>query len=116
MKTKAEIDALVGANVKRERERAGYTQDQFSEMIGIGSKSLSALERGTVGVSITTLRKICTLLSVSANTLLFENTHENDVQDLVEKLNHLTPEQFEIARDIMNKIIQAFALQSNDKT
>ena len=55
MATKKEINILVGINIKREREKAGLTQDQFSEMLGIGSKSLSAVERGVVGISLTTL-------------------------------------------------------------
>ena len=41
MKRKKELNVIVGANIKREREKAGYTQDQFSELFGIGSKSLS---------------------------------------------------------------------------
>jgi len=50
MKDKKELNVLVGINIKREREKAGFTQDQFSEMLGIGSKSLSAIERGVVGI------------------------------------------------------------------
>ena len=70
MKDKKELNVLVGINIKREREKAGFTQDQFSEMLGIGSKSLSAIERGVVGISLTTLLKVCDILSVSTNTIL----------------------------------------------
>ena len=110
IKERKEINVLVGANIKREREKAGYTQDRFSEMIGIGSKSLSAIERGTVGVSLTTLLKICSTLSISSNTLLFENTAKNNVQDITERLEQLTPEQFAIAHEMLCKLLEAFAL------
>jgi len=110
MTQKQKIDILVGSNIKRERMKAGYTQEAFSELIGVGPKSLSAIERGTVGVSLSTLLKICNVLSISSNSLLFENSHKNDVQAITERLEHLTPEQFEIANDILCKVFAAFAL------
>ena len=110
MSEKKEIDLLVGNNIKRERLKAGYTQEKFSELIGIGTKSLSAIERGTVGVSLSTLLKICNVLSISSNSLLYENSHKNDVQAITERLEHLTPAQFEIANDIICKVLAAFAL------
>lgn len=110
MNEKKALDILVGGNIKRERIKAGYTQEKFSELIGIGTKSLSAIERGTVGVSLTTLLKICRVLSISSNSLLFENTPKNDVQALTERLERLTPEQFAIAGDVLCKVLEAFAL------
>ena len=111
MSEKQELDILVGSNIKRERLKAGYTQDKFSELIGIGTKSLSAIERGTVGVSLLTLLKICKVLSISSNALLFENTPKNDVQAITERLERLTPEQFEIANGILCKVIEAFSIK-----
>ena len=111
MKDKKEINILVGANIKREREKAGYTQERFSEIVGIGTKSLSAIERGTVGVSLTLLVRICNALSISSNTLLFEDTQKNDVQGLTERLERLTPDQYEIARSIICKLFEAFSIE-----
>ena len=110
MTEKQELDILIGGNIKRERTKAGFTQETFSELIGIGTKSLSAIERGTVGVSLSTLLKICNVLSISSNSLLYENSHKNDVQAITERLEHLTPAQFEIANDILCKVLAAFAL------
>ena len=62
MDGRKDLNVLVGANIKRERERAGFTQDRFSELLGIGSKSLSSIERGVVGVSLSTLLRICDIL------------------------------------------------------
>ncbi len=111
MREKQELDLLVGSNIKRERIRAGYTQERFSELIGIGTKSLSAIERGTVGVSLLTLLRVCQVLSISSSSLLFEASHKNDVQSITERLEHLPPEQFSIARDILCKVLEAFSLE-----
>ena len=105
------LNVLVGANIKREREKAGFTQDQFSELLGIGSKSLSSIERGVVGVSLTTLLKICDILHISANVLLYEQARKNDVDSIALQLNMLSAEQFEIASDVMANLIKAFSLE-----
>ena len=105
------MNVLVGANIKREREKAGFTQDQFSELLGIGSKSLSSIERGVVGVSLTTLLKICEILHISANVLLYEKSRKNDVDSIALRLEQLSAEQFEIASNVMTNLIQAFSLE-----
>lgn len=107
---KNELNILIGNNIKRERTKAGYTQEEFSELIGIGTKSLSAVERGTVGVSLSTLIRICNVLSISSNSILFESSHKNDVQSITERLEQLPPEQFALVNDILCKVLAAFTL------
>lgn len=109
MEGRKDLNVLVGANIKREREKAGFTQDQFSELLGIGSKSLSSIERGVVGVSLTTLMKICDILHISANILLYEQNLKNDADSIALQLKMLNDEQFEIASDVMTNLMKAFS-------
>lgn len=111
MDGRKDLNVLVGANIKREREKAGFTQDQFSELLGIGSKSLSSIERGVVGVSLTTLLKICDALHISANALLYEQAQKNDADSITMQLQRLSPEQFQIASDVITNLIKAFSLE-----
>ena len=111
MGQKKDLNVLVGINIKREREKAGLTQDQLSEKLSIGPKSLSAIERGVVGISLTTLLKICDVLSVSANTILREDCEKNNIQNITDQLERLTPSQLEIAADMLNKLFKAFSLE-----
>ena len=115
MADKKEINMEIGANIRRARERAGMTQERLSEKMQLGVKSLSAIERGVVGVSLTTLKKLCVLLSVSSDSLLFGNMERNDVQELTAKLERLTPKQFEIANDIFNSLLESFALGNDEQ-
>jgi len=110
MDGRKDLNVLVGANIKREREKAGFTQDQFSELLGIGSKSLSSVERGVVGVSLATLLRICDILHISANALLYEQSRKNDVDSIALQLESLSAEQFEIASDVMTNLMKAFSL------
>lgn len=111
MNGRKDLNVLVGANIKREREKANFTQEQFSELMGIGPKSLSSIERGVVGVSLTKLLRICDILHISANVLLYEQSQKNDVDSITLQLTTLSAEQFEIVSNVMTNLIRAFSLE-----
>ena len=77
----------------------------------MGPKNLSSVERGQVGISISTLQRICYVLSISSDQILFNSITNNDSTELAERLSRLTPQQYKIANDILNKLIEGFALQ-----
>lgn len=100
----------IGANVKRERERIGMTQERFGELIGYGTKNVSDIERDKVGISVPALRRMCEVLSISSDAILFGELPDNDLDDLSRRLKRLPPEQYAIARDVLCKLLEAFAL------
>lgn len=108
-----EINSQIGARIKVQRERAGLTQEKFGELVGLESKTVSAVERGVVGISLVTLKNICTVLSISSDTLLFETSAENNVEFLTERLKRLTPKQFSIIEGVMQKVMEAFVSQDD---
>ena len=71
MKEKKTINIEIGQNIKRCRDSAGLTQERFAELIGLGVKHISAIECGAVGISIPTLMRVCKVLSVSSDEVLF---------------------------------------------
>lgn len=110
MADKKEINIVIGANIKKARERAGMTQEQLSECIGMGVKNLSAVERGSVGISLTSLKKVCSILHVSSDELIFGNQELNDISAMCSRLERLTPAQFGIVEDVLLKIMDAFTI------
>ena len=113
MKEKKPINIEIGQRIKQSREAAGLTQETFAEMLGLGVKHISAMECGAVGVSLNTIRTICKVLAISSDTLLLENTDKNDVSVMAARLERLSLKQFRIAEDVLNKLIEAFALEEN---
>ena len=109
MEGKKEINIIVGQNIKREREKAGYTQERFSELVGIGPKSLSAIERGTVGISLSLLLRISKLLSITTDSILLPDQNTNDIDDLANRLQKLPQRQFVLVRDIVYKVLETFS-------
>lgn len=110
MKEKKDINIEIGGRIKEAREAAGLTQDRFAELIDLGTKNVSAIERGAVGVSLASMKRICQVLAVSSDVILFENEAPNDVRNLTARLERLNPRQFEIASGIFNKLLEAFAI------
>ena len=113
-KEKKSLDVRVGHQIKKAREAAGYTQDKFAEIIGMGTKNVSAIERGMVGVSLSTVKKICETLHISSDSLIMDELSNKDADKFdffVERMKRLTVQQFELIVDINNKIFDAFALQ-----
>lgn len=110
MKKKKAINVEIGFQIQRAREKAGLTQDKLSELVDLGPKNISSIERGVVGASLSSFKRICQVLAVSSDTLLFGPAKDNDMRDLTSRLERLSPEQFQIASDILNKLMEAFDL------
>ena len=111
MKLIKEEDRIFGENIKREREKAGYTQERFSEMIDMTPNNLSAVERGVASVSLKMLRRICSVLKVSADELLYETKEKSDVATLTQKLERLDAKQLQLAEEMFATRLEAFALR-----
>ena len=114
MKEKRAIDIQIGQQIKKTREMAGYTQDKFAEVIGMGTKNVSAIERGMVGVSLSTIKRICNIFCISSDTLIMDASSNPDAEKLnflMERLKRLSTQQFELAFDINSKLFEAFTLQ-----
>lgn len=107
MRAKKEINIQIGEQIKAARERVGLTQEQFSERIEVSPQYISDLERGVVGVSVSTLKQICITLGVSADQILFGTYVENRAASLAEKCNTLTDVQYRILSEIVEKYVEA---------
>ena len=109
MRDKKEINIQIGNKIKTARERAGLTQQEFGELVSLGTKNVSDIERGVAGTTVSTLKRICEKLSISSDLILFGDNEKNDVAYLSEKLKRLTPEQFKIIETLLNQIFKMFA-------
>lgn len=107
VREKKEINIQVGEHIKAVRERAKITQEVLAERIEVSAQYISDLERGVVGVSIATLKRLCVALGVSSDMILFGIYASNNLSALSEKCDCLTKEQFAILCEIIDKYIEA---------
>lgn len=68
----------IAGKIRLIRENSGYTQEQFSELLGISASALKKIESGENQVSVSCLRKLNDTMSVSADWILFDKKADAD--------------------------------------
>lgn len=111
---KKEVNLILGENIRYYREKFGYNREKLSELIEVSPRFLYDVEIGSVGISITTLKRICEVLGVSADRLLWK--HENEIVELPERLKHLSPEYLEIVEQLVQKQLEVIAIASKEES
>jgi transcriptional regulator with XRE-family HTH domain len=109
VREKKEINIHIGNAIREARERAGLTQEQFGELVSLGTKNVSDIERGVAGITVSTLKRICEKLSISSDSILFANTEKNDVQVLAERLERLPAAQYAAVEAFINHVFELFS-------
>ena len=107
MRVKKEINIQIGERIKAAREYAGLTQEQFAEYIDVSPQFVSDIERGVVGISLTTLKRVCVVLGISSDQILFGKRSENIADSIAEKCRSLSTDHFMILSEIVEKYVQA---------
>ena len=107
MRVKKEINIQIGEQIKTAREQAKLTQEQLSERVEVSPQYISDLERGVVGISIPTLKRVCTTLGVSSDQILFGTATKNRAAAINDLCKSLTEEQFVILADVVGKFVEA---------
>lgn len=107
MRAKKEINIQIGEQIKSAREHLKMTQEQLAECIEVSPQYISDLERGVVGISIPTLKRVCVTLGVSSDQILFGRQAEKNAAAIVEKCKPLTKEQFQLLLDVIDRFVEA---------
>ena len=113
-KAKKEINVIVGENIRFYREQAGFSREKLAELVGVTPRFLADAELGFVGVSLTNIKRICEILGVSADRLLWKEENKNVV--LSERLKYLGPEYLEIIEGLIQKQLEIIALAKREET
>ena len=92
------------ARIRKAREDAGYTREKFAELLDVSVSYLAEVERGRTNVSVKTLIKICNVLGLSADYVLFGENREADAL-LLEKLHRLDVKYLPLVTDIVNDLL-----------
>ena len=103
---KKEINVFIGNQLRLVRERANLTQEQMGELVSMGTKNISDLECGNVGLSLTALKRICERLSISSDTLLFGVSNKGNANYIANRISSLPPEKFALVEPILLDILE----------
>lgn len=111
MREKKAINIQIGRQVKLAREKSKLTQEQLAEKLECSPQYLSDLERGVVGISVTLLKKLCIVLDVSSDSILFATTAKNTLEAIEDTGAVLSDRQFQLLVEIVDRYIEAVSGQ-----
>ena len=95
------------ARIRKAREDAGYTREKFAELLDVSVSYLAEVERGRTNVSVKTLIKICNVLGLSADYVLFGENREADTL-LLEKIHRLDKKYVPLLTDLINDLLALY--------
>lgn len=96
----------IGQRVREHREMLKYTREEFAEKLEITPRFVTDIEHGKKGMSIDTLIRICELLAVSADYIIWGRGDPPD-SDLAALTAALSEEELRGAENIVREYVKA---------
>ena len=98
------------ARIRKAREDMGYTREKFAEKLDVSVSYLAELERGRTGISVKMLIKVCNVLGLSADYVLFgtERTEDEMMLDAIRRID-------EKYLPLLDKVIEELLALDSDK-
>jgi len=101
---------VLHTRIRNARENQGYTREKFAEKLDVSVSYLAELERGRTGISVKMLIKICTLLGLSADYVLF-GTERDDDRTRLDSINRIDSKYLPLLDEVINELL---TLTKND--
>ncbi len=102
---------MLHTRIRNARETQGYTREKFAEKLDVSVSYLAELERGRTGISVKMLIKVCTLLGLSTDYVLF-GTERNDDRARLDSINRIDSKYL----PLLDKVISELLALSEDET
>ena len=90
--------------IRKAREDAGYTREQFAELLNVSVSYMAEVERGRTGVSLKTLTAICKLLGLSADYVIFGEERSADAA-ILDRLHRLDEKYLPLVNEMLNQLL-----------
>ena len=90
--------------IRESREKLGYTREKFAEKLDVSVSFLAELERGNTGLSVKNLIKVCNILGVSADYILFGKPRKKDSSRL-DKINRIDEKYLPLLDSVITHLL-----------
>ena len=100
-----DIEVIVlHTRIRKAREDMGYTREQFAEKLDVSVSYMAEVERGRTGISVKMLIKICDLLGLSADYILFVTDRDNDTM-LLDKIHRIDDKYIPLLNRLITELL-----------
>lgn len=95
---------VIGLRIRKLREDQRLSREKLAELSLISTQFLSDIETGKKGMTVTTLKKICTSLNASADYIVFGKT-DSDLKAISLMMAELDENKQDKLKNIFKEII-----------
>lgn len=96
---------VLHTRIRRAREAMGYTREQFAEKLDVSVSYLAEVERGRTGISVKILMRICDVLDLSADYVLFGDPRPGD-DHFLNKLHRVDEKYLPLVDSMLTSLIE----------
>lgn len=102
--------------IRKARETLGYTREKFAEELNVSVSYLAELERGRTGISVKMLKKVCTVLGLSADYVLFGEERAAD-SALFDSIHRIDSKYLPLLENLLTELLKLSLdeVDSNEK-
>lgn len=90
--------------IRKAREEAGYTREKFAELLDVSVSYMAEVERGRTGISVKMLVKICHVLGLSADYVLFGGDRSEDASRS-ERISHIDKRYLPLLDSVIGELL-----------
>ena len=112
MNNNREINIILGSNIKTLRKAKKFTREHLAEQLDVSTRFLADVEAGKAGVSLNTLKKLCSVLGTTSDFLLGISEYSDAQRQYIEIDNKIKSINKEKLKHL-NTIIDAFCAAIN---
>lgn len=92
----------MGQRIMLRRKALRMTQEELAEQLSVSTQMISNLELGKKAIRPENLAKVCSVLRLSADYILFGTITKTPVDSVAEKLLQLNAEELQMVNDMIN--------------
>ena len=90
--------------IRKAREESGLTREQFAEKLDVSVSYLAELERGKTGISVKMLIKVCNVLGLSADYVLFGKSRDRDTL-LLDRIHRIDERYLPLLNSVVSELL-----------
>lgn len=90
--------------IRKAREDLGYTREQIAEKLEVSVSYMAEVERGRTGISVKMLVKICEVLGLSADYVLFGEERNADTMFL-DKIHRIDKKYLPLLEKMITELL-----------
>ncbi len=100
---------MIGNRLQAFRKRMGFTQAAVAEAAGISDRTYADIERGTVNMRIETVLKICSVLHITPDEILTNDSPSlfAKQEEIWKRLSACSPKDRETALHLLSVFLES---------